>query len=94
MACRLLLFVVNPPVAQQAEVIVTNLAFGALVIAAAAWTVGNTGIAPRVSALARRVFIVFLTLAAILFALAVLGINGSPDGDPPLLRGVCVRRTP
>ena len=54
----------------------TNLAFGALVIAAAAWTLGNSGMAPRISAFARQAFIVFLALAAILFVLAVLGING------------------
>ena len=55
----------------------TELAFGALVIAAMAWTCGNTGMAPRVSSLARLLFIVFLVLAAILFALAVLGVEGA-----------------
>jgi hypothetical protein len=56
---------------------VTELAFGALVVAAVAWTCGNSGMAPRVSSLARLVFIVFFTLAVILFALAVLGVKGA-----------------
>jgi hypothetical protein len=54
----------------------TELAFGALVIAAVAWTWGNTGLVRSRPALARIIFIVFLSLAAILFALAVLGVRG------------------
>ncbi len=53
----------------------TELAFGALVIAAVAWTCGNTGIARGASSLATVIFIVFLAIAAILFALAILGVS-------------------
>ena len=53
----------------------TELAFGALVIAALAWTCGNTGIARGASSLASVIFIVFLAIAVILFALAVFGVS-------------------
>jgi len=53
----------------------TDLAFGALIIAAAAWTLGNTGIARRARSLATLIFIFFLAIAAILFAFAVLGVS-------------------
>ena len=53
----------------------TELAFGALVVAAVAWTFGNTGIARGGASLATFIFIVFLAIAAILFALAVLGVS-------------------
>jgi hypothetical protein len=63
--------------AQQSigEESLTDLAFGALVIAAAAWTLGNTGIAQRARSLATFIFIFFLSIAAILFAFAVLGVS-------------------
>jgi hypothetical protein len=53
----------------------TELAFSALVIAAAAWTIGNTGIARRTASLVTFIFIFFLAIAAILFALAVFGVS-------------------
>jgi hypothetical protein len=55
----------------------TEIAFAALVIAALAWTCGNTGLARRASSLATIIFVVFLAIAAILFALAVLGVGPS-----------------
>jgi len=57
----------------------TELAFGALVVAAVAWTFGNTGMARGAASPARFVFVVFLAIAAILFALAILGVNVSPQ---------------
>jgi hypothetical protein len=53
----------------------TELAFGALVIAALAWTCGKTDRARAASSVATVIFVVFLAIAAILFALAVLGVS-------------------
>jgi len=68
----------------------TELAFGALVVAALAWTWGNTGITRGVDSLARIIFIVFLTIAVILFSLAVMGVSlarfsGSSPGNTVVL---------
>ena len=69
----------------------TELAFGALVVAAVAWTVGNTGIAGGAAPLTRLVFVIFLAIAAILFALAVLGVSVYTEEhlSPPHAAGRC-----
>ena len=74
----------------------TELAFGALVVAAVAWTVGNTGMARGATSLARFVFVVFLAIAAILFAIAVLGGNVSTQEhlSPPHAAGRLPWQTP
>jgi len=53
----------------------TKLAFVALVVAAAAWTFGNMGVARRAASAATIVFVVFLGISAILFLLAVFGVS-------------------
>ena len=69
----------------------TELAFGALVVAAVAWTVGNTGIAGGAASLTRFVFVIFLAIAAILFAFAVLGVSVPSEEhlSPPHAAGRC-----
>ena len=74
----------------------TELAFGALVVAAVAWTVGNTGMARGATSLARFVFVVFLAIAAILFAIAVLGgsVSTQEHLSPPHAAGRFPWQTP
>jgi len=51
-----------------------EIAFGALIVALVAWALGFAGIASGAAAVAKFVFVLFLVIAGILFALALLGV--------------------
>jgi len=52
-----------------------ELAFGALVVALVAWALGFTGIARGAATVAKVIFVLFLVIAGLLFALALLGVG-------------------